>query len=165
MTRSRLIARTHPYATVLFADLVGFTGMASELTPEALVGTLDVLFGRFDTACHTLAIEKIKTMGDCYMCCTIADEKEDQHRTTAAVMTLATQMHAIVNAFLFGGKPLNIRAGVNAGCVIAGIIGKLKFSYDIWGDTVNIASRMESTGVVGATQVWHFPRTARRYPS
>ena len=72
--KSQLTARTHPYAAVLFADLVGFTAAASEMTPEALVTTLDVMFGHFDDACHGLGIEKIKTMGDCYMCCTMADQ-------------------------------------------------------------------------------------------
>eukprot|EP00667_Euglena_gracilis_P004855 EG_transcript_4883 len=150
----RFAGRTHKYAAILFADLVGFTVHAAHVTPRELVDFLDVLFSLFDEVAQSLRVEKIKTIGDCYMCAAWIEEHRDCPAEAAnATVMLADAMHRIVPQHSLGEARLSLRVGVHGGTVVGGIIGKSKFCYDIWGDTVNLASRMESTGVPNATQV------------
>ena len=148
-----LAPKLHHSAAVLFADIVGFTRMASVTAPTALIQFLDKLFGRIDEVCQARKVEKIKTIGDCYMC--VGWISEDTNELTSAwdVLLVAKAMHRIVPRIPLMGKRLSMRAGMHVGPVVSGIIGKNKFAFDIWGDAVNLASRMESTGVPGATQV------------
>jgi len=146
------IADHFPEVTVLFADIVGFTAMSGNISPGDLVTMLNELFSKFDDAAQHLGIEKIKTIGDCYMAAaglTIALDDPP-----AAMVEMALEMQrAIVNINTQHGTSLQIRIGINCGPVVAGVIGKSKFIYDLWGDTVNLASRMESHGVAGRIHV------------
>jgi adenylate cyclase len=138
--------------TVLFADIVGFTRMSARLPPERIVEVLNDLFCRFDDLAGSLGLEKIKTIGDCYMVAGGLPEPRTDHAEAVAEMGLA--MLAIVAELAErSGEPLNVRIGIHSGPVVAGVIGKRKFIYDLWGDTVNIASRMESHGVPGTIQL------------
>ena len=148
-----LCPREHRWATILFADLVGFTAMASRLDPKALVSLLDHLFGQMDDLCAEHHVAKVKTIGDCYMCVGWAQEGVSPASSAARVLTVANEMHRIAKSTEFRGKRMAVRAGMHIGPVVSGIIGKTGFAFDIWGDAVNVASRMESTGVPGATQV------------
>jgi class 3 adenylate cyclase len=146
------IADAFADVTVLFADLVGFTVMSGEIPAAEVVDLLNGLFTRFDEAAGELGIEKIKTIGDCYMAvCGLprpcADHAERMARM-ALRMAAATRQYGVER-----GKNLQIRIGLHSGPVVAGVIGARKFIYDLWGDTVNLASRMESTGVPGQIQV------------
>jgi class 3 adenylate cyclase len=138
--------------SVLFADIVGFTRMSSRLAPERVVDLLNELFCQFDDVAGRLGLEKIKTIGDCYMVAGGLPEPRTDHAEAVAEMGLA--MLGIVGE-LAGrtGEALSVRIGLHSGPVVAGVIGKRKFIYDLWGDTVNIASRMESHGVPGAIQL------------
>lgn len=138
--------------TVAFADLVGFTALSSDMPPEALVTLLNGLFSRFDVAAHELGIEKIKTVGDAYMAVCgmpvpVADHAERMVRM-AIRMVHITREHAMEH-----NASIKLRVGVNSGPVVAGVIGKSKYIYDLWGDTVNLASRMESGGIPDSVQV------------
>ena len=148
-----LAPKLHRSAAVLFADIVGFTTMASVTPPTTLVHFLDTLFGRIDEVCQARRVEKIKTIGDCYMCVGWPDAGADEAASAWNVLMVAKEMHRIVATIPLGDKHLAMRAGMHVGLVVSGIIGRSKFAFDIWGDTVNLASRMESTGVPGATQV------------
>ena len=146
------IADSFAEVTVLFGDLVGFTALSSKIPPDRVVEMLNGLFSRFDQSASELGIEKIKTIGDCYMAvCGLpkpcADHAERMARM-ALRMTSATREYGLEN-----GIDLRLRIGLNSGPVVAGVIGTTKFIYDLWGDTVNLASRMESTGVPGQVQV------------
>jgi class 3 adenylate cyclase len=146
------IAESFPEVTVLFADLVGFTSLADRLSPEAIVRVLDDLFSAFDDEAQRLGLEKIKTIGDAYMVVGGLPTPRDDHADAVAEMALA--MLAITERYRVpSGERLEMRVGVHSGAVIAGVIGKNKFIYDLWGDTVNTASRMESHGVVGEAQI------------
>jgi class 3 adenylate cyclase len=138
--------------TVLFADIVGFTRMSARLPPETVVGMLNELFCQFDDLAGRLRLEKIKTIGDCYMVAGGLPEPRADHAEAVAEMALA--MLAIVAELAARtGEPLDLRIGIHSGPVVAGVIGKRKFIYDLWGDTVNIASRMESHGIPGTIQL------------
>jgi adenylate cyclase len=143
------IADRVPDATILFADLVGFTRLSARLPPASLVGMLNLLFTEFDQLTVRFGLEKIKTIGDAYMVAGGLLEARDDHAAAVADMGLA-MLDAVREASRRLGEPLQIRIGMHAGPVIAGIIGTHKFIYDIWGDTVNIASRLESHGVPDA---------------
>ncbi len=157
--RPESVADRLPDVTVLFADLVGFTGYASRLEPDALVSTLDELFSGFDELAARHGLEKIKTIGDAYMAVAGTTAGGDNHPRQAVAMGL--DMLALVGSYRERGLlPLDLRVGVSTGPVVAGVIGRSRYSYDLWGDTVNVASRMESQGVAGAIQV--SPATAAR---
>jgi class 3 adenylate cyclase len=147
-----LIADKFPEATVLFADIVSFTTIAASMPPQSLVELLNDLFSRFDVAAHELGVEKIKTIGDAYMAVCGLPEVCADH--SERMVRMAQRMMQIVAEFSAErGLNLQLRIGINSGPVVAGIIGRRKFIYDLWGDTVNVASRMESHGVAGAIQV------------
>lgn len=146
------ISQRFDAATVLFADIVGFTSAAASLPPSDLVHTLNAIFSAFDAIAERLGIEKIKTIGDAYMAVGGVPVPSLQHADAVAQMALA--MRAVVSQFAFPGHPpLSLRIGIASGPVVAGVIGQRKFIYDLWGDTVNVASRMESTGEPDRIQV------------
>ena len=150
--RGGTIADGFPGVTVLFADLVGFTTLSSRMPPERIVDLLNELFCKFDDVAGQLGLEKIKTIGDCYMVAGGLPEPRSDHAEAVAEMALL--MLAIVQDMAARtGEPLTIRIGIHSGPVVAGVIGKRKFIYDLWGDTVNVASRMESHGLPGAIQL------------
>ncbi|MEW5849386.1 MAG: adenylate/guanylate cyclase domain-containing protein [Myxococcota bacterium] len=137
---------------VLFSDIVGFTGMSARLSPEETVRRLNEMFTTFDALAARHGLEKIKTIGDAYMVISGAPETREDHLMHLADMALEMQ-RSVVEVGQRLGEPLGIRIGIHAGPVVAGVIGKRKFSYDLWGDTVNTASRMESHGIEGGIQV------------
>jgi adenylate cyclase len=131
--------------TVLFADLVGFTELSQKMSPEELVRMLNRIFSAFDDLAQNLGIEKIKTIGDCYMVAAGLPEPRADHVHVMARMAL--RMREALDAInAEHGYSLRVRIGLHTGPVVAGVIGKRKFIYDLWGDTVNTASRMESSG-------------------
>ncbi len=138
--------------TVAFADLVGFTAMSSSMPPAEVVTLLNSLFSRFDEAAHELGIEKIKTVGDAYMAVCGLPVAVPDHAARMVRMAIRmvhiTREHALENRV-----SMKLRVGINSGPVVAGVIGKSKYIYDLWGDTVNLASRMESGGVPDMIQV------------
>jgi adenylate cyclase len=138
--------------SVLFADIVGFTRMSSRLPPERIVGMLNELFCKFDDVAGRLGLEKIKTIGDCYMVAGGLPEPRADHALAVAEMGFA-MLDIVAEMAARTGEPLDVRIGIHSGPVVAGVIGKRKFIYDLWGDTVNVASRMESHGVPGAIQL------------
>jgi adenylate cyclase len=146
-----VIADTHDEVTVVFADIVGFTELSATLTPQQLVQRLDNLFSAFDEACKRRGIEKIKTIGDAYMAVSGIPDYVDNHAHRAVLFAL--DMLTIVNQMENSTKTLSIRVGIHSGPLVAGVIGKHKFAYDTWGDTVNTASRMESHASTGTIQV------------
>jgi class 3 adenylate cyclase len=138
--------------TVAFADLVGFTALSAEMTPQEVVNVLDGLFTRFDNAAHELGIEKIKTVGDAYMAVCglplpVANHAERMVRMAIRMIHI-TREHGLEHQV-----SMKLRVGINSGPVVAGVIGKSKYIYDLWGDTVNLASRMESGGIPDSVQV------------
>ena len=145
------IADDVPSASVLFADVVDFTPMSADMTPAALVEMLDELFTVFDGFVSELGLEKIKTVGDAYMVAAGVPVPRDDHAD--AIAGLALQIRDHVSTATFGGRRLQMRIGIASGPVTAGIIGTQKFAYDLWGDTVNTASRMESSGLAGEIQL------------
>jgi class 3 adenylate cyclase len=138
--------------TVAFADIVGFTQMSSEMPPAEVVTLLNGLFSRFDEAAHELGIEKIKTVGDAYMAvCGLPVHVPDH---AARMVRMAIRMVHITREHAMEHKvSMKLRVGINSGPVVAGVIGKSKYIYDLWGDTVNLASRMESGGLPDMIQV------------
>lgn len=149
MRAPEVIADRFACVTVLFADIVGFTELAAGCDPGSLVTTLNRIFSAFDELAAEHGLEKIKTVGDAYMAVGGLPEPRPDHAEAAAAMALAMR-RAVCE--LTGGQ-LQLRIGLHSGPVVAGVIGRRKFSYDLWGDTVNIASRMESHGVPGAIQL------------
>ncbi len=146
------ISDSYQNATILFSDLVGFTKMSSGKTAEELVFFLNDLFKRFDTRATSLGLEKIKTIGDAYMVAGGLPTNDDEHAIRVTKMALG--MYEDLEAFnKEHGMELDMRIGINSGPVVAGVIGHSKFSYDLWGNTVNTASRMESTCLPGKVQV------------
>jgi class 3 adenylate cyclase len=146
------IADHFPEASVLFADIVDFTRLSGGMSPEPLVTLLNDLFSRFDELAQEHGIEKIKTIGDCYMAVSGLPENKPGH--AAALADMALDMLRCVNEFnQTHGTTLHVRVGLNTGPVVAGVIGRSKFIYDLWGDTVNTASRMEATGLPDRVQV------------
>ena len=148
---SQMIADHYDAVTVLFADVVDFTPMSASLTPAELVGLLDEVFSDFDDFVAEAGLEKIKTIGEEYMVAAGVPVGRPDH--AEAICELALRMRSHVAARRYGGHRLRFRMGIHSGPVVAGIIGRNKFSYDLWGDTVNIASRMESHGIADGIQV------------
>ncbi len=146
------IADAYPHTTVLFADLVGFTPWAQRTDPDQVVSFLDDLFSRFDELAAVSGVEKIKTIGDSYMAVAGAPEARSDH--AEAAMALARGMLlALADARSRLGLALELRIGLASGSVVGGVIGQKRILFDLWGDTVNVASRMESSGVPGRIQV------------
>jgi class 3 adenylate cyclase len=147
-----LIAERYAEASVLFADLVGFTEEAARTDPDELIATLDGVFSRWDDLADRFGLEKIKTIGDAYMAVAGVPSARPDHVEASADMGLEIRDRA--SQLLWpNGVPISIRIGIACGPVIAGVIGHRKFAYDIWGDTVNAASRLESAAVPGSIQV------------
>jgi adenylate cyclase len=160
------IADAYPNTTVLFADLVGFTPWAGRTDPDAVVSFLDDLFSRFDALAATCGVEKIKTIGDSYMAVAGAPEPRPDH--AEAAMALARGMLVILAEVCERDDlDLELRIGLASGSVVGGVIGQKRILFDLWGDTVNLASRMESSGVPGRIQVapstWELLREAPAY--
>jgi adenylate cyclase len=137
---------------VVFSDIVGFTSMSSKLTAEEVVSFLNELFGMFDNLAEAHGLEKIKTIGDAYMAVAGVPSPLEDHADRAARMGLG-MIDALAEYNARTGADIQVRIGIHSGHVVAGVIGKNKFMYDLWGDTVNTASRMESNGVPGAVQI------------
>ena len=138
--------------TVLFADLVGFTPMSEKMSPRDTLSLMDDVFTRFDALVDRFGLEKIKTVGDAYMLAGGLPDPTDSHADDVAGMALA-MLEEVKKIHGPHGEPLSIRIGIATGPVVAGVIGRKKFLYDLWGDTVNTASRMESCGEVNSIQV------------
>ncbi|MDP6342585.1 MAG: adenylate/guanylate cyclase domain-containing protein [Alphaproteobacteria bacterium] len=147
-----VIANANDDVTILFADIVGFTEMAAQRDPEQLVVLLNGVFSAFDHLTARYGLEKIKTIGDAYMVAAGLPEPRPDHAEAAA--SLALDMRAEAKRISEEvGVPLSLRVGINTGPVVAGVIGARKFAYDLWGDAVNTASRMESHGVEDCIQL------------
>ena len=150
--RAPLVARRIEQATVLFADLVGFTAFAGAREAEDVVEQLNHIVGVFDEVAERQGVEKIKTIGDCYMLAGGVPDRQDDHaeRVACAALEMRAELARINEQ---RGQDFNIRVGIHSGPLVAGVIGTKKFVYDLWGDTVNVASRMESSGIAGEIQV------------
>ena len=144
-------AKRFESVTVLFADFEGFTHHSEKMNPEDLVKTIDFYFSEFDRIVESYGLEKIKTMGDCYMCAGGLPFPSDDHaqRMVQAAIAFKTFVQNEKAKKSKGTTRFDIRIGINTGPVVAGVVGTKKFAYDIWGDTVNIASRMESSSLPG----------------
>lgn len=148
---SHSIADQYNEASILFADIVNFTPMSAKLTPAELVDILNEVFTCIDNLVAEYGLEKIKTIGDCYMAASGVPEPRSDH--AHVLVRMALDMLDYMELHAFGGQHLAFRIGINSGPLVAGVIGNSKFSYDMWGDTVNTASRMESHGSQGVIQV------------
>ena len=142
----RTIAKNFPNATVLFTDIVGFTKMSGGMTAEEVVTMLNKMISMFDERAKREGVEKIKTIGDAYMAATGLTEEANNGGAVKMVKFAQGLIHDVVEFNENSPVQVQIRLGINTGNLVAGVIGKSKFIYDIWGDTVNVASRMESTG-------------------
>lgn len=148
----RTIAEHHDSASVLFADLVGFTPMSSKITPNELVEILDEVFSALDVLVEKYQLEKISTIGDSYMVAAGVPQARPDH--ASAIILFGLEMVQYIEQYQTkSGDKLQFRVGVNSGPLVAGVVGQKKFHYDIWGDTVNTASRMESHGEPGKVQI------------
>ena len=146
------IANGHEIVSVMFADLCGFTALSRKTTPADLVSMLNGIFTAFDLIVEKHGVEKIKTIGDCYMLVGGIPLHRGDH--AAAVAECALEMlDALAALNRETGTELQMRVGIHTGPVVAGVIGKIKFTYDLWGDTVNVASRMESSGQPGRVHI------------
>ena len=146
------IAKGYDQVTILFADIVEFTALSATIPAIELVKLLNGIFSEFDRLAEYYGLEKIKTIGDAYMVVGGLPTPKQNHATAIADMALAMQA-AITQFHTPQGKQLQIRVGINTGPVVAGVIGTKKFIYDLWGDTVNVASRMETSGEPGQIQL------------
>jgi len=144
----KTIANGHATVSVMFADLCGFTALSRKTNPADLVSMLNGIFTAFDTIVERHGVEKIKTIGDCYMMVGGLPTHRDDHAQVVAAAALE-MVEALDKLNAQNGTELKMRVGIHTGPVVAGVIGKIKFTYDLWGDTVNVASRMESSGMPG----------------
>ncbi|HET9614442.1 MAG TPA: adenylate/guanylate cyclase domain-containing protein [Candidatus Limnocylindrales bacterium] len=146
------IAESYPDTSIVFADLVGSTSWAHDTSPAKVVDLLDELFTRFDGLADRFNLEKIKTIGDAYMAVSGAPDPQPNHGRAAVDMALGmVDVVAVVREVT--GVAIEVRVGVASGPVVGGVIGRRRMLFDLWGDTVNLASRMESSGVAGRVQV------------
>jgi adenylate cyclase len=150
--REGVIADHYDDASILFADVADFTPMAAGMKPNEIVELLDEVFSHFDTLVDRYGLEKIKTVGDCYMVAAGVPRHRPDHAHVLVRMGLDILSHAGGRSF-GNGRRVSFRIGINSGPVVAGVIGRKKFIYDLWGDTVNVASRMECHGVSGTIQI------------
>ena len=148
-----VIADRHPAVTVLFADIVGFTPWAAKTPAEQLVARLNRIFSRFDDICVAHGLEKIKTIGDAYMLCGGIDGSPEEGARSVVAAGLEMIEAIKEESAKESDTPLSLRIGVHTGELVAGVIGKRKFSYDLWGDAVNTASRLESSGEPSRVQI------------
>jgi len=150
--RADTIADDFAEVTVMFIDIVGFTALSAQTSPTQMVEILNQIFSMFDLLAELYDLEKIKTIGDAYM--VAGGLPMPRHDHASAIADMALDIQKIMSHFYMpSGEPLSIRIGINTGPVVAGVIGSKKFIYDLWGDTVNTASRMESHGLPGCIQV------------
>lgn len=147
-----LIADGHADVTVLFADLVNFTQLTESLSPEQMVGLLNKIFSGFDELCEKYNLEKIKTIGDAYMAVGGLNRDNSNYTNDIADLALGMRDFVVTNPDLIPFK-LDIHSGIATGPVVAGVIGSKRFIYDLWGDTVNVASRLTGEAVAGVIQV------------
>ena len=148
----RTLAEYYESASVLFCDVVGFTPLTAESTPQAMLEVLNEIFSHFDGLAERHGVEKISTMGDAYMLASGVPVRREDH--AQAIANLALEMNAYIKQYPGrSGHPVAFRLGISSGPLVAGVIGCTKYHYDIWGDTVNTASRMESHGVPGKIQI------------
>ena len=150
---SGMIADDHDRVAILFADIVGFTTMSDRLPPAEVVNLLNDVFNACDELAEKYDVEKIKTIGDAYMVVAGLPTAQDEPETIVA--RLALDIARKVSEFKIPGtgEPMQVRIGINSGRVVAGVIGQRKFAYDLWGDAVNVAARMEATGEAGKIQL------------
>jgi class 3 adenylate cyclase len=156
MEKGKATKIKYNFVTVLFSDIQGFTKIAEETNPEILIDELDKFFFYFDSVVERLGIEKIKTIGDAYMCAGGIPEKNRTNPVEVILAALEMQVYMgklKETSELEGMKFWDIRIGIHTGTVVAGVVGQRKLSYDIWGDTVNTASRMESSGEAGKINI------------
>jgi adenylate cyclase len=156
MAKGKATKIKYNFVTVLFSDIQGFTQIAEEMNPEILIDELDKFFFYFDSVVEKYGIEKIKTIGDAYMCAGGIPEKNRTNpvEVILAALEMQTYMKKLKETSeLEGMKYWDIRIGIHTGTVVAGVVGQKKLSYDIWGDTVNTASRMESSGEAGKINI------------
>lgn len=155
-TQGRVTPRYYDSATILFSDFKGFTGLAERNEPRALIDELDRHFSAFDDIIERHGLEKLKTIGDAYMCAGGIPEKNHTHPVNACTAALEMQTYmtrANLKREQMGLAPWELRIGIHTGGVMAGVVGKRKFTYDIWGDAVNTASIMETLGEPGRITV------------
>jgi len=150
-------AKKYESVTVFFSDFKGFTSYSEKLSPEALVETVSFYFSKFDEIIYKHGLEKIKTIGDAYMCAGGLHDSETNHaqRMVRAAFEIATFVEETKKDVAASDLTFDIRIGINTGPVVAGVVGTKKFAYDIWGDTVNVASRMESMSEPGKINISH----------
>lgn len=153
--KGKVKAKKYDAVTVLFSDFKGFTSYSEKLSPEALVETVDFYFSKFDAIIEKHSLEKIKTIGDAYMCAGGLHDNEKDHadRMVLAAMEIAAFVEETKNDMAASEFTFDIRIGINTGPVVAGVVGTNKFAYDIWGDAVNVASRMESNSEAGKINI------------
>jgi adenylate cyclase len=147
-----IIATRYQGISVMFADVVGFTSLSDQLPADDIVALLNDVFSHFDSLVERFGLEKIRTMGDSYMVASGVPTAREDHAQVLAEMALAMMDYHPVTAVALP-VPLRFRAGISSGPALAGVIGRAKFQYDVWGDTVNTASRMETHGVPGRIQI------------
>jgi guanylate cyclase len=148
----RTIVDHFPGASILFADMVGFTPMTASMAPAEMLALLNEVFTFFDSLVDKYGVEKIRTIGDSYMVAAGVPKARPDH--AQALANMALEMRAFVKTSpVCTSRQLNFRIGINSGPVVAGVIGRKKFIYDLWGDAVNTASRMESHGTPGSIQI------------
>ncbi|WP_051327434.1 adenylate/guanylate cyclase domain-containing protein [Desulfatibacillum aliphaticivorans] len=151
-SRPGIITEEFENVSILFSDIVGFTALSRTMPPDEVVSLLNRIFSQFDDLAGRHGMEKIKTIGDAYMCTAGIPQFRADHAESAARMAL-DMMREFNRVAREIGQPLQLRIGINSGAVVAGVIGKTKFSYDLWGNSVNAASRMASHGMPGEIQV------------
>ena len=153
--KGSVAAKKFDAVSVLFTDFKGFTKYSESLTPEKLVESIDFYFSKFDEIIEKHGLEKIKTVGDAYMCAggLPFPSKDHAYKITLAALEIVDFVKKSMENLSLEKAKLEIRVGINTGSVVAGVVGTRKFAYDIWGDTVNVASRMESSGAVSKVNI------------